>query len=184
MLNLSQVPLRRLARFFRLRIALFLGCLLLLPMAARAQTGIYATIGASDFQTPNVGWQYGPSFGLYHDSLHFPFVRVGFDARATLLGSGSTNAYSGFIGPHIQIHPHVIPLMPYVEGLIGAGHVNVGQGFATTDKTAFAYEGVIGADWTLLPHLDWRVAEFSFGGFTGVANVTPKTLSTGLVLRL
>ena len=85
----------------------------------------------------------------------------------------------------MQIHPHVIPLMPYGEVLIGAGHVNVGEGFAKTDQTAFAYEGVIGADWTIFPHLDWRVVEYSFGGFTDLhAQVSPRTLSTGLVLRL
>lgn len=172
--------------FFRLRIALLLGFLVFFSVAARAQTGVYATIDASDFQTPNVGWQYGPTFGLYHDIVHAPFVRLGFDARATLLGSGSTKAYMGLVGPHVQIHPHVIPVKPYGEVLIGAGHVNVGQGFAKTDETAFAYEGVIGADWTIFPHIDWRVIEYSFGGFSGsnVGDVSPRTLSTGLVLRL
>lgn len=151
-------------------------------IGAQAQTGIYVAFGGSDLQVPSVGWQYGPTFGVYHDAWHFPFVRVGLDARATFLGSGAVDM--GFIGPHVQIHPHVLPFMPYVEGLVGAGKVNIGGG-ASIDQTALAYEGVVGVDWTVLPHVDWRVAELSFGGFSGVAdNPTPRTLSTGLVVRL
>jgi hypothetical protein len=165
--------------------ALFLGCLIFFAIAARAQTGIYATFDASDFETPNVGWQYGPTFGLYHDMWHAPFLGVGFDARATLLGSGTTKAFMGLVGPHVQLHPHVVPIMPYVEGLVGGGQVNVGQGVATVDKTAVAYEGVVGVDWTILPRVDWRVAEYSFGGFSSLnGSISPRTVSTGLVVRL
>jgi hypothetical protein len=53
------------------------------------------------------------------------------------------------------------------------------------DKVAVAYEGVIGVDWTILPRVDWRVVEYSFGGFSSLnATVSPRTLSTGVVLRL
>ncbi len=177
--------INRFAYRFASRVALILACLIACSLSARAQTGIYAAISSSNFNTPNVGRQYGPTFGLYHDALHLPFVRIGLDARATLLGSDSTEAYSGYVGPHIQLHPHVVPFMPYVEGLVGAGHVNIGEGVATVDKTAFAYEGVIGVDWTLLPHFDWRVIEYSFGSFSGLsASISPRTLSTGVVLRL
>jgi hypothetical protein len=177
--------LHRLIHLIPGRIVLLLGCLLICSLSARAQTGIYATFNASDFQTPNVGWQYGPTFGLYHDFLHVPLLGVGFDARATLLGSGSTKADMGLIGPHVQLHPHVVPFMPYVEGLIGAGEVRVGQGVAAVDKTAFAYEGVVGVDWTILPRVDWRVAEVSFGGFSSLNGiVSPRTFATGLVVRL
>jgi hypothetical protein len=177
--------LRRLVHCIPGRILLLLVCVIFFPAASRAQTGVYATFNASDFEVPNVGWQYGPTFGLYHDFLHVPLLGVGFDARATLLGSGSTKAYMGLIGPHIQLHPHVLPFMPYVEGLIGGGNVQVGQGVATVNKTAVAYEGVVGLDWTILPHVDWRVAEYSFGGFSSLnASVSPRTLATGLVVRL
>ena len=158
--------------------------ILLSGTQARAQTGIYAEFSGSDVHIPNVGWQYGPTFGLYHDAWHFPFVRVGLDARATLLGSGDVTVDVGYIGPRLDIHPHVLPFMPYVEGLVGGGKVTVGGG-AAINQTALAYEGVVGVDWTLLPHVDWRVAEFSMGGFSGVIdNPTPRTLSTGIVVRL
>lgn len=180
-----QRSIRRLLRPIPGRVVLLLTCALFCSGAARAQTGIYATFNASDFETPNVGEQYGPTFGLYHDFLHVPLLHVGFDARATLLGSGSTKADMGLIGPHIQLHPHVLPFMPYVEGLIGGGRVQVGQGLIAVDKTAVAYEGVVGVDWTILPHVDWRVAEYSFGGFSSLnASVSPRTIATGLVVRL
>ncbi|HEX5236828.1 MAG TPA: hypothetical protein VFW25_16025 [Silvibacterium sp.] len=152
---------------------------------AWAQTGVYAEFSGSNIEVPNVGWQYGPTFGLYHDAWHFPFVRVGLDARATLLSSSTATVDMGFIGPRLQIHPHVLPFMPYVEGLVGAGKVDLGGGTATIKQTALAYEGVAGVDWTILPHVDWRVAEFSIGGFSGVIdNPSPRTLSTGIVVRL
>jgi hypothetical protein len=172
-------------RRFPVRMILLLACLVCYPPAARSQTGIYATFDASNFQTPNVGEHYGPTFGIYHDMWHAPLLRAGVDARAMLLGGGSTEAYSGLFGPTVQLRLHAVPLKPYVEGLIGAGHVNAGQGVATIDTTAFAYAGVIGLDWTMLPRLDWRVVEFSAEGFSNLnGNVSPKTWSTGVVLRI
>lgn len=174
-----------LLRLFPFRMALLLACLVVFALPGRAQTGVYAEFSTSNLQTPNVGQQYGPTFGLYHEIFHPPFFRVGLDARATLLGSGSTKVDMGLIGPQLQIHPRVLPLMPYVEGLVGVGYVHLGQGFATVDETKLDYAGVIGVDWTILPRIDWRVVEFSSGGFAGLGtNVTPKTWSTGLVLRL
>ena len=79
----------------------------------------------------------------------------------------------------------LIPLMPYVEGLVGAGNVQVGGAASVVSKTALAYEGVAGIDWTILPRLDWRIVEFSAGGFSSLnASISPRTWSTGLVLRL
>lgn len=170
---------------FPFRTALLLACMIGFALPGTAQTGVYAMFSASDFQSAGVGRQYGPSFGLYHDMWHLPVVHAGFDVRATLLGSGSTKAYMGLVGPHLQIHPHVLPLMPYVEGLVGAGNVQVGGAGSMVSKTAVAYEGVVGIDWTILPRIDWRVIEFSAGGFSSLnASIAPRTLSTGLVLRL
>lgn len=167
------------------RMAFLLACIAGIAIPSHAQTGVYAEFSTSNFQSPGIGRQFGPTFGFYHEVFHPPFFRVGFDARASLLGSGSRKAYMAFIGPQVQIHPRVLPLMPYVEGLVGAGDVNVGQGGSFGDNIALAYEGVVGVDWTIFPRLDWRVVEFSAGGFgsTG-ATISPRTWSTGLVLRL
>jgi hypothetical protein len=167
-------------------LAVILACLCFFSLGAYAQTGIYATVSASNFNTPNVDWQYGTTLGLYHDFLHAPFVGVGLDARAQLLGSGTSKVYSGLAGLHVQIHPQVLPFKPYFEGLVGAGEVNVGQGSATIDETKLAYEGVAGVDWTILPRFDWRVVEYSYEGFPSLSasEISPRTLSTGIVFRV
>ncbi len=155
------------------------------PRSARAQTGIYAAFSASDFHKPNVGWQSGPMFGLYYDHWGVPFVRAGVDVRASFLGSGSTEEDVGLIGPRVQLHPHVVPLMPYAEVLGGVAHVQIGQGSAQTNGTQFAYQAVVGLDLTIFPRLDWRVAEYSWGGVQSLnQSFNPTTVSTGLVLRL
>lgn len=85
----------------------------------------------------------------------------------------------------MQIHPHVVPIMPYGEALIGAAHVNVGQGVANTNKTGAEYQLVGGVDLTVLPHLDWRVVDYSWGDVLNVGlTIHPQTLSTGVVVRL
>lgn len=167
------------------KLRLFLCAVLLLPLSAWAQTAVYADFSASNFDVPNVGWQYGPTFGIYYDHWHVPFISLGVDGRASFIGSGSTKVYSGLIGPRVQVRPHVIPLQPYAEALIGGGNVQFGQGVARTDKNAFEYQVVAGADLTVFPRIDWRVAEFSYSGFSSLGQpFNPKTFSTGIVLRL
>lgn len=184
MLCSSQVLHRHIIRQYLIWAAILLGCCILFPLAASAQTGVYATFSASNFNAPNVKWQYGSTLGIYDDFVSVPFAGIGLDARATLLGHGDTSLITGLIGPRIQFRPHIIPLMPYFEGLVGGGRVKIGQGVAAQDKTVAAYEGVAGIDWTILPRIDWRVVDFSFGGVSNVGDVTPRTLSTGLVVRL
>lgn len=164
---------------------LLLCAVFLLSSSAFAQTGIYATFNATDLDLPNVDWQYGPAFGIYHDAWHLPFVGVGVDGRASFIGSGSTKIYSGLVGPRVDLHPHIFPLKPYGEVLAGGGKVEVGQGVARTDSSAFEYQLLAGADLTILPHIDWRLAEFSYSGFSNLNDsFNPKTIGTGIVLRL
>jgi hypothetical protein len=159
--------------------------LLLLPLSGLAQTGVYAMFDASNYDLPNINWQYGPTVGAYHDIISPPFLGIGVDLRASFLGSGSSKIYSGLLGPRIELRPHVLPIKPYIEALGGAGDVNVGEGFANTSDTAFEYQLVVGVDVTILPRIDWRLAEFSYTGFANMDQTFyPKTISTGLVLRL
>jgi len=153
--------------------------------SARAQVGVYAGFSASDYHMPNTGWQYGPTFGAYFQPWAAPFIRAGVDVRASLLGSNTEKVDSILVGPRVQIHPHVLPLMPYGEILIGGAHVNVGEGSANTDKTAIEYQVAGGLDMTIFPRLDWRIAEYSWGSVQNVGeSVKPGTITTGLVLRL
>jgi hypothetical protein len=154
-------------------------------ITARAQTGIYVEFGGSKVDAPSNQWVYGPTFGAYTDLIGgVPFVHLGADLRGSVLGiSQTTTLTSGLIGPRVSLHPHVLPLMPYLEGLGGVGHYDFGAGQGSS--TQFEYQFLAGIDYTLIPRLDWRVVEFSYGGlsvFNG--DLHPKTISTGLVLRL
>ena len=170
-------------RFFsRAALALIAAAISMAP-PAHAQIGIYGQFSASNFNLPNTGWQYGTTFGLYDTPWHIPFFALGLDGRGTVLGSGSTKITSGLAGPRLTFKPHVLPVMPYVEAVVGAGNARYGAGIATTNVTKLEYQFLGGVDYTLLPHIDWRVVEFSYGGFSG-QNFNPQTLSTGLVVRL
>jgi hypothetical protein len=158
--------------------------LLFVTIAASAQTGIYIEYGGSKVDAPSNQWVYGPTFGVYHDFYSVPLVHLGADLRASVLGiSQTTTLTSGMLGPRVSVHPRVLPIMPYLEALGGIGHYDFGgdQG----SNTQFEYQFLAGIDYTLIPRLDWRVVDFSYGGLS-VFNGTlhPKTLSTGLVLRL
>jgi len=151
---------------------------------ASAQVGLYAEFGGANISGADDNWIYGPTFGVYTDFLPLPFVHLGADLRGSILGpSQTTRVYSGLIGPRLSVHPHVLPINPYIEALAGIGQINFGgrQG----SDTQFEYQFLGGIDHTLIPRLDWRVIEFSYGGLSAFnGNLHPKTLSTGLVLRL
>jgi hypothetical protein len=155
-----------------------------LAITASAQTGLYIEYGASKVDSPTNNWVYGPTFGLYHDFYSVPLVHIGGDIRGSVLGlTNQTTITSGMIGARVSIHPHVVPAMPYLEALGGIGHYDFGAN--QPSNTQGEYQFLAGLDITVLPRLDWRLVEFSYGGlstFSGTLN--PKTLSMGLVLRL
>lgn len=153
--------------------------------SARAQTGVYAEYGVSWYGVPNLSVQSGPTFGLYYQHWGVPFVRAGIDARASFMGSGSALEDTGLIGPRVQIKPHILPLMPYGEALIGVTHLNVGQGVAHTEGNEFTWALNAGIDLTILPRIDWRMVDYTYARIPGNAvNSNPNTVSTGLVVRL
>ncbi|HEY3991179.1 MAG TPA: hypothetical protein VGM02_17900 [Acidobacteriaceae bacterium] len=171
-------------RFLCLRFySILLVALLSFTTAAHAQTGVYIEFGGSKVDAPSDQWVYGPTFGVYHDFYSVPFVHVAADLRGSVLGvSSTTTLTSGEIGPRVSIHPHVLPVMPYFEALAGIGHYDFGN---RQSSTQFEYQFLAGIDYTLIPRLDWRVVEFSYGGLSAFnGSLHPRTISTGLVLRL
>jgi hypothetical protein len=165
-----------------------LGVLILVAgtwVCAQAQVGMYAAFGASDYRQPNVNWQYGPMAGVYWEPLGVPFIKAGVDLRGSWMGSGDTQDQSYLAGPRVQLHPHVLPLMPYGEVLGGVSRVVVGQGVALSAGTKFTWALVAGLDATVLPHLDWRVVDYSWERVEDLGiDFSPEQISTGLVLRL
>jgi hypothetical protein len=173
-------------RLHRFATVFFLALLLsgVFTNMASAQTGIYAEFGGSKINAPSDDWIYGPTFGVYSDFIPLPFVHLGADLRGSVLGvSQNTTLYSGMIGPRLSVHPHVLPISPYIEAVFGIGHYD--YGFNGGSDTKFEYQFLGGIDHTVIPRLDWRVVEFSYGGLSAFgSSIHPKTISTGLVLRL
>lgn len=168
----------------RLRILSALLFAAFLTVTASAQTGLYVEYGGSKVDAPNNNWIYGPTFGLYHDFFSAPLVHLGGDIRGSVLGiTNTTTVTSGEIGPRVSVHPRVLPAMPYLEALGGIGHYDYGTN--QPSDTEFEYQFLAGIDITVLPRLDWRIVEFSYGGLSAFnGTLHPKTLSMGLVLRL
>lgn len=158
---------------------------------ALAQTGVYAEFTGGKISAANTPWMYGPTIGLYHDNGFGP-IALGLDVRGSFLRRGDTNGAGSSQslntlegGVRLAATPHVLPIKPYVEALGGYGGLTTGQGTARTSASHFTYQFLGGVDLTFFPRLDWRVVEFSYGRLTGLGDTyAPKTLSTGLVLRL
>lgn len=149
---------------------------------AFAQTAFYGMGTGAITGVANTGNVYGATAGAYFDKG--TFINYGLDFRGTFLSDGSLTQFdSGMGGLRLSVKPHIISLNPYGEVLGGVVRANYGQGSAKTTKTNFGYELAVGADFTVLPHIDWRVLEFSY---TRVASggISPKALSTGIVIRL
>ncbi len=155
---------------------------LLSTLPARAQLGVYANFSAAKLNVRDTDWVYGPGFGAYIDHGHLIFLSTGIDARGVLLGTGNSTQFdAGYIGPRVAIRPHVLPIKPYVEALAGVGRF----ANSTADTTKFSYLFVGGVDLTVIPRVDWRVAEFSYGGLSLFdTSLHPKIISTGIVVRL
>ena len=172
-----------------------LGCVAGLMLSAGGwgfgQTGIYGEFTGGKIPAANTPWMYGPTLGLYHDN-GLGLIAVGLDVRGSFLRRGETNGAGSSQslntlegGVRLAVTPHVLPIKPYVEALAGYGSLTAGQGSARTSASHGAYQFLGGVDLTFFPRLDWRVVEFSYGRLSGLeAAFAPKTLSTGLVLRL
>jgi hypothetical protein len=155
------------------------------PLCLHGQLGLYGAFTAQNLGGPNNnGYDlYGGTFGGYLASGRLAILSVGIDLRGSFARSNGASFNTGSIGPRIGLNLHILPIHPYVEGTIGVGHVDfTGAG----GGTKFEYQVLGGLDFTVLPRIDWRVAEYSYGALSTIDNYNyrPKSLSTGLVLRL
>lgn len=179
---MKKIPSAAVTKCYRLALFAALALAALSPWA-KAQTGIYAGFTAAKMDSTNSKWIYGPTVGAYIDSSHFAVLEWGIDLRGSFLGgSGTTQLQSGLIGPRVVVHAPVIPLKPYGEALFGIGH---GQVPAQASATKFQYQILGGIEYTLVPRVDWRVFEIGYNDLPNFdGGLTPKTFSTGLVVRL
>ena len=162
-------------------------CLQILPLAvillfstnlhAQARFAIYGTGGGEKSGLPNDDWHGAGTFGFYYGILHAAIFDISVDARGDL----STNIKSGFVGPRVAVKVPVIPIKPYGEFIFGVSTYSTPAHLPIPND--FAYRYVLGLDTTILPHIDWRVADFSYAINNSANGTHAKTLSSGLVIR-
>ena len=141
---------------------------------AQAKLGIYGTVGTEKTEVNNQGWTTAGTLGLYYGFAHFGPIWLSGDARGDLSG----NMKSGLFGPRVALTLPAFPLKPYFEVLGGFSSYSTG--------TSGNYRWVVGIDTTILPRVDWRIADYSYSG-AGITqgNITrhPQSLTTGIVFR-
>ncbi|MEO6804629.1 MAG: hypothetical protein ABI286_00090 [Edaphobacter sp.] len=142
---------------------------------AQAKLAVYGTVGGEKPGVPNE-WGTAGTVGLYVGVVKLGPLALSVDGRADL----ASKIKSGLVGPRLALHLPAFPLKPYVEVLIGrSSYPNLPNGLPLSSK--FVGRGVVGVDTTILPRIDWRVVEFTYG----ITTATPRAMSltTGLVLR-
>jgi opacity protein-like surface antigen len=167
--------------------------LLSLNSAADAQIGVYGKLDAVHFSN-NVNqtseWFYGPGIGIYDSFVHIGPVSLGADLRGNYL-FGSNDKYRSVLGGiRVAAKPPLLPFRPYAEGLVGVAGTRSNQtgsfstatsvSFSSSFGTKFAYQILGGLDWTILPHLDLRLAEVGYGRVSPVSSGS-LTLPSGSV---
>ena len=149
----------------------------------------------------------GGTGGVYYDFMNLGPVKLGADLRGSILNT-KRGAYINFNGPGARIYSvlggvrasfrtPVKSLKPYVQGSVGLGRSDYGlyvnrpasnQALPNVIYNNFEYEGLAGLDIKLLPIMDWRVAEFGYGGLnpfgTYSHNYPIKQVSMGFVFHL
>jgi hypothetical protein len=155
---------------------LLLVALVSVSLHAQARFAIYGTGGGEKTGLPNDDWQGAGTFGFYYGILHAAIFDISVDARGDL----SSNIKSGFLGPRVAVKLPIIPLKPYGEFIFGVSTYSPAHLPIPND---FAYRYVVGLDATILPHIDWRVADFSYAINNSANGTHAKTLSSGLVIR-
>jgi hypothetical protein len=146
-------------------------------LQAQAKIAIYGTVGG---EKPGIingnSWGIAGTVGLYLGVVNPGPLALSVDARADL----ASNIKSGFAGPRLALRLPALPLKPYVEALVGwSGYPSLPDGLPVATK--FTSRAVAGLDTTILPHIDWRVIDFTYG----ITAATPhaSSITSGLVVR-
>jgi hypothetical protein len=145
----------------------------------------------------------GGTGGVYYDFKKVGPFTLGADLRGTILTTkrGANNSfndtgtriYSVLGGVRGVIHTPKDWLKPYIQGSVGLGRSDYGLSNTTSTGQVilynnFEYQGLAGLDIKLLPVLDYRVAEFGYGGLDPFGdnshNYPIKQVSMGFVFHL
>ncbi|MGD0445012.1 MAG: hypothetical protein ABSA39_13850 [Edaphobacter sp.] len=145
----------------------------------------------------------GGTGGIYYDFKKLGPIRLGADARGSILttkrganvsfNDSGAHLYSVLGGVRGTFITKYAPLKPYIQLSAGLGRSDYGLSNTTASGNLilynnFEYEGLAGLDLKLLPIMDWRVAEFGYGGLNPFGtlshNYPIKQVSMGFVFHL
>lgn len=121
---------------------------------------------------------WGGSGGAY-----FQGHLLGFMLRGTALPGNSTiRLYNAVLGPRLALSLPIFRV--YVEAGGGMGHAGFYNGSNFGSSWGPSWQVDAGLVHSLLPHLDWRVVDLSYGRIYAGPGVSPEMISTGLALHL
>jgi hypothetical protein len=165
------------------------------PLPAPTTTGPNARLNTAD--------PLGGTGGIYYDFLKLGPIKLGADLRGSIMSTkrganvsfndSGARIYSALGGVRAAFHTPIASLKPYIQGSVGLGRSDYGLSNTTPSGQVilynnFEYEGLAGLDIKLLPIMDWRVAEFGYGGLdpfgTYSHNYPIKQVSMGFVFHL
>jgi len=159
---------------------LLIASLFFLAPVVHAQIGVYGAVSGASFSNAPKDLGYGGMVGAYKTTGHF--IGTGLDLRGTFVGRDGFHYNTYAIGPRVSFRPRVLPLTPYVEGLIGLANYNGGKN--TSSSNHFNYQVVGGLDATIIPRIDWRIVDVGYSATTASQSIKTVTFATGLVIRI
>lgn len=187
------------AAILNLIVGLVVGMMCVVPLTAKAQTGLYGMFSYSHVTGQGVGYgasssdhgsisPRGGTFGVYSDFLKFGPMHVGGDGRFFIQNTGGDRPYGSkasgaLFGARLDAQGLPLPLEPY--GQVELGVVGANNGNSYTRSTGLAYQFQAGLDYVLIPRLDLRF-EYGAGqiaGGTGPSRALQQ-LGIGICLRL
>ncbi|WP_213805582.1 hypothetical protein [Granulicella sp. dw_53] len=143
---------------------------------AQSRLAIYGTGGFQESGLSNQGWIPAGILGLYAGASDLGPLAISVDVR----GIFSSDAKSVLVGPRLALHFPAFPLKPYSEILIGG--TSYSRNGASGNFNA-SYVG--GIDTAILPHVDWRLFDFTYrlNESGNGSSDHQKALTTGFVIR-
>jgi hypothetical protein len=190
----------------KLRFLVLCLAIVLIPVAGRAQVGIYVNpiginvhnslpdTGIFAFLGPNATSRtfWGVNIGGYYDFFQTKKAIIGIDLRDSIVKGNSASLNNFLIGVRVSAKPIANSFKPYAQLSGGVGTSKPPHNPASKSKAE--YNVSAGLDYTLNRHVDFRVVELGYGGVTTVNSGDFQgpvqfpssrlfSVSTGLVFR-
>lgn len=190
----------------RLRYVLAALVLAAVAASARAQVGVYINpvVTRISNSTPDTGpFAFlgqgttsrtfgGVDFGGYYDITHGPGMKLGVDARDTIVHSNNASLNVFSLAGRVEAPPIGHGIRPYAQIAAGAANSKAEQSLVHTTRGMFGI--FAGLDYPLNRHVDFRVVElgygsvtttnsYIYGGPTSIGASSMVHVSSGLVFR-